>query len=251
MPRLLGREIDVVVFDKDGVLLDFHARWRAVARARAAALAARLEAARPEALVAGALTAFGLHPETGHVRPDGLLATGTRAEAETLAAGLLADWSRARGGPLGWPECRARAAEAFLEAEAAVPPEASEQAIPGALEAVRRLHAAGFRLAVATSDRHEPTSRFLARHGVLGHFAMLAGADTVPRVKPAPDALLAIAGALGVPPARLAMVGDLPVDLRMARAAGAGLAVGALTGLGTAATLAEADAVLATLGELA
>ena len=40
----------------------------------------------------------------------------------------------------------------------------------------------------------------------------------------------AFCGAVGVPPAAVAMVGDSHHDLEMARAAGAGLAVGVLTG---------------------
>ena len=38
-------------------------------------------------------------------------------------------------------------------------------------------------------------------------------------------------------PARTAVVGDAPADLRMARAAGAGLVVGVLTGVGGRADL--------------
>ena len=69
MPRLLGREIDVVVFDKDGVLLDFRARWEAIARQRAAALVSRLEAACGQGAVdEGSLTA-GAKPANGSRTP--------------------------------------------------------------------------------------------------------------------------------------------------------------------------------------
>ena len=57
--------------------------------------------------------------------------------------------------------------------------------------------------------------------------------DGVP-VKPAPDMVLRLCAAIGVPPARTAVVGDSAADLRMARAAGAGLAIGVLTGVGSA-----------------
>ena len=52
-------------------------------------------------------------------------------------------------------------------------------------------------------------------------------------------------------PARTAVVGDSPADLRMARAAGAGLVVGVLTGVGGRADLEPlADVVLGSVEEL-
>jgi len=70
--------------------------------------------------------------------------------------------------------------------------------------------------------------------------------------KPAPDAVLALCAELGVPAARAAVIGDAPADLRMGRAAGAGLVIGVLTGVGDRATLEPlADAVLESVAALA
>ena len=56
---------------------------------------------------------------------------------------------------------------------------------------------------------------------------------------------------LDVPPARTAVVGDSPADLRMARAAGAGLVVGVLTGVGGRDDLEPlADVVLDSVGAI-
>ena len=57
---------------------------------------------------------------------------------------------------------------------------------------------------------------------------------------------------VGVAPARTAVVGDAPADLRMGRAAGAGLVVGVLTGVGGRADLEPlADVVLDSVEALA
>ena len=69
-------------------------------------------------------------------------------------------------------------------------------------------------------------------------------------MKPAPDPVFAVCQALGSEPPRVAVVGDSPADLAMARAAGAGLVVGVLSGVGTAADLAAADVVLGSVAEL-
>ena len=70
-------------------------------------------------------------------------------------------------------------------------------------------------------------------------------------VKPAPDMVLHLCRAVGVPPTRTAVVGDSPADLRMARAAGAGLAIGVLTGVGGRADLEPLADVVARLGRAA
>ena len=58
--------------------------------------------------------------------------------------------------------------------------------------------------------------------------------------------------ALAVEPAQAAVVGDSPADLAMGRAAGAGLVVGVLSGVGGRADLEPyADLILGSVAELA
>ena len=57
--------------------------------------------------------------------------------------------------------------------------------------------------------------------------------------------VLRLCADLGVEPGRTAVVGDSPADLRMGRAAGVGLVVGVLTGVGGRSDLEpDADAVI-------
>ena len=70
-------------------------------------------------------------------------------------------------------------------------------------------------------------------------------------VKPAADMIVHLCEALGVEPARTAIVGDSTADLLMGRAAGAGLVVGVLTGVGRLEDLApHADAVIDSVADL-
>ena len=92
---------------------------------------------------------------------------------------------------------------------------------------------------------------FLDHHGVLGHFAAVAGAQTTPRMKPYPDPLLFCAEAMGVAPERCLVVGDTTVDMKTAQAVGA-QAVGVLCGFGTEDELRREGAalILATTSDL-
>ena len=56
--------------------------------------------------------------------------------------------------------------------------------------------------------------------GLVGAFDAVVCGDDVERPKPAPDAVLAILRRLDVPPSEALVVGDMPVDIEMGRAAG-------------------------------
>jgi phosphoglycolate phosphatase len=115
-----------------------------------------------------------------------------------------------------------------------------------------RLRADGRRIAVATTDDRDPTERTLAALGIADRIDATVCADDGIAVKPAPDMVLHLCATLGVAPARTAVIGDTAADLRMGRAAGAGLVVGVMTGVGERADLGPlADVVIGSVGELA
>jgi phosphoglycolate phosphatase len=79
----------------------------------------------------------------------------------------------------------------------------------------------------------------------------VACADDGRPVKPEPHAVAWLCHTLDVPVHRTAVIGDSPADLRMGRAAGAGVVVGVLTGVGDRRTLQPlADVVLDSIEEL-
>jgi phosphoglycolate phosphatase len=113
------------------------------------------------------------------------------------------------------------------------------------------LHASGRHVAVATTDDREPTARTLAALGVADEIDAFVCADDGVAVKPAPDMVIHLCRAVGVPPTRTAVVGDSAADLRMARAADAGRAIAVLTGVGGRAELEPlADIVIDSVGRL-
>lgn len=235
------RPARAVVFDKDGVLVDFAPFWRAVVRARVTALAtlAGLDETAQDLLTER------LGVRTGHIDPKGPLAMAARPEALTLAAGFLYE----RG--FDWMAARSFAERAFSAGEATVSPADHVQA-PGAVRpALEALVARGARLAVATSDSAANARRDLDLLGIAHCFSAVLGADSVARNKPHPDMLHAACDALGVPEHETWMVGDGLNDMRMARQAGTAGAIAVASGVTPAEWLApEADCVLAGVWEL-
>lgn len=252
MPRLevagLVRDIDVVVFDKDGTLIDFDKAWSGRLRRAitAACDQAGFEAGKRGELEAALYRTLGAEPATGAMFPDGPYVSASIVEACTIAAAVLYQ----SGQP--WQRSQAIAATAMRPVFAGVPLPSELATIGDVTGLLTRLRAAGLRLAITTNDERAGTMAGLAALGIASKFDVLVCADDAGLApKPAPDALLHIARVLGAHPARLAVVGDSVGDLRAGRAAGAGLIIGVSSGPATAALLApHADAVVADIHAL-
>ncbi|QDT71099.1 HAD family hydrolase [Lacipirellula limnantheis] len=92
--------------------------------------------------------------------------------------------------------------------------------LPGAVELIDALAAAGFKLAVGSSGPPENVRLTLEKLGRAERFdAMVTGAD-VTHGKPNPEVFLKAAEWLGVPPAQCAVIEDAPQGIEAANAAG-------------------------------
>jgi HAD superfamily hydrolase (TIGR01509 family) len=121
--------------------------------------------------------------------------------------------------------------------------------LPGALEAVRRL-AARWPLGLASSSNREVIDAVLAAGGIAECFASTASSEEVGRGKPAPDVYLAVAGRLGVDPARCTAIEDSHNGIRAAKAAGMRCVAIPNAHYPPGDAVAEADVVVASLAEL-
>jgi phosphoglycolate phosphatase len=90
--------------------------------------------------------------------------------------------------------------------------------LDGALAALR---AAGRTLSVVTNKPCALAEQILAGLGVRGAFVDVVGGDSLPTRKPDPAGLQRVAERAGVPIGRTMLVGDSPIDLDTASAAGA------------------------------
>jgi phosphoglycolate phosphatase len=225
--------IKAILFDKDGTLIDFEATWRAIAENMAlkAADGDRAEADR-------LLDLAGYDRENRCFKPDSVFAAGTNAE-------LMALWY-----PDASPDER-HALVASYDSFTAQEGANHAVALDGMKEALAALHDSGFKLGVATNDSTLGAEKTLVALGIAQMFTAAYGYDAVANPKPAPDALHAFADLNELRPSEVAMVGDNRHDLEMARAAGAGLAVGVLSGTGSRKTLGGlADVILGSVADL-
>lgn len=122
------------------------------------------------------------------------------------------------------------------------------QALPGAVALVRAAAAAGYRQAVGSSAPQANLELILDELDIRACFSAWVGEEDVKRGKPAPDIYLLAASRLGLPPGRCLVIEDAVAGVEGAHAAG--MRCLAVTTTRTAAELAQADRVVASLTEV-
>jgi len=198
-----------VLFDKDGVLVDFDATWNPAAIKVMETLAAG-NTERYEAL---AKTAdFDL--ETSQFRKDAVFIAGTASELIERWAPILPDM------PKHMVAKQSRDLFTRFGAE-------NVKSYDDVADTLTNLGAARLALGIATNDEEVSARTQMRTLRLDGRFSFVAGADTGHGAKPEPGMLLAFAEHIGAEPGKVIMVGDSTHDMRAAQAAGMiGVAVG-------------------------
>jgi phosphoglycolate phosphatase len=229
-----GRSL--VIFDKDGTLIDFHAMWSSWVED----LAGRLEAATGRGVAKQLYASLGYDLAGRRALPGSHLAVTPMARLRTLCAKVL------REGGLSDGQAERVLAGAWFVPDAA----ATAHPLTDLGELFDGLRRHGLKIAIATSDDRAPTQATLFALGIASRVDRIYCADDGRPVKPAPEAVLAACAELNVDAAKAAVVGDSVADLLMARSAGA-LAIGVASGVSPASVLQpHADLVLESVAQL-
>ena len=207
--------VRLVIFDKDGVILDLQATWLPVAQAVAAytvTLIPSVVGATSKITTADLLHAIGVDDLNGHIDPTGIFATGSfaqmRAKWQAILPSQMIDLDHD---------------QAYLDAVQTIVHEQTRQTTKAKGDVVTpidALHKEGFQLALVTNDSESSARQSLHDLGIADFFCAIVGADSGFGSKPDPDGLLHCCDVAGVMPSASIMVGDTIADYGAALAAG-------------------------------
>lgn len=227
----------LVIFDKDGTLIDFHMMWGSWL----SEIARRLEEVTGKPLAEPLFSVMGFDPATNRIIPHGPLALAPVAEVKQFMIEFLHEIGLS-----------AQASETALAAAWHIPdPVRLARPLADLSLLFSALRAAGAKIAIATSDDRPQTEATLAAWNLTSLVDAVVCADDGIPIKPEPDMVLTLCEILHLPVSRTLMAGDNVPDLQMGRAAGVGFTLGVLSGLASAADLApHADLLLPSVAEL-
>ena len=145
------KNIQAVIFDKDGTLEDSEDFLRNLGQKRARMLDAQIPGIGDPLLMA-----FGINGD--RLDPTGLLAIGSRRENEIASAAYIAETGR------GWLESLEIARRSFEEADQMFKTSAPSPLFAGSLEVLKFLSDAGLKLAILSAASTQRVQKFVKDH---------------------------------------------------------------------------------------
>ncbi len=236
-------DIDLIIFDKDGTLIDFHHLWGEKAILWVEWLVQQVGG--DDALQAALYHTIGYNPITRRTINDSPLAVTPMPKLYTIAAAVLYQHG------VGWHEAEDLVQASLAHTIEALPTADLIKQKGDVAGVCRRLQAAGVKLAIATSDSRAPTEATLPLLDIEEQISLIVCGDDKLPGKPAPDGLWHIGQQLGVNPSKIMFVGDTGSDMLTGINAGVACRVGILGGVGDHEVLdAHAHVVLESIEEI-
>ena len=222
----------LVVFDKDGTLIDFQFMWGSWAES----FAWRMEMATKANVREQLFDKLGYDYIRRSVRSGGALCCTPMRNLRHLGELTLVE-SELKLTP--------EQAERVVSSVWQMPdPVSTARPLADLRQIFSILRMMDIKVAVCTTDDHDATERTLEALKVRHLVDIVVGGDDPIQPKPSPDQLYYICSKLGVAPHDTIMVGDTSTDMKLGRNAGAGLSVGVLDGASSIRDLAEFADVL-------
>lgn len=217
MPQLIVHgttyDIDAILFDKDGTLLNFGDLWIGWFDQLVTTVNRRLPASQSISH-RDLYPKVGIEPEQRLWDPTGPLTIGSLNDIATILALSLFE---AR---VPWNDATEITQDALHSVSETIDWPRCVTPVKGLQDFVARTSAVGIQCGVVTSDDAHNAQRHLSILSLTEHFPVVLGHDQVPRGKPYPDMALAACQQLGVLPERTLIIGDSNGDMAMGKAAG-------------------------------
>ncbi len=237
MTRIKNFKPQAIIFDKDGTLIDFDAMWGGWT----IHLAEQLQQASGLNVREALCLAMGYDEVSKKVVANGMLASNPMSRLYNLTIEVM--------GSCGLGE---QAAVKVVEQVWCIPdPVILAKPFTDMRALFCQLTENGIKIAIATADDRAPTQAMVDAFDIEEYISCMACADDGIPSKPAPDMVFSLCKQMDVEPSNVMVIGDTTSDLKMARAAGAGLAVGVLSGVSSARDLVSlADVLIDSIDDL-
>ncbi len=225
-PALSG--IELILFDKDGTLIDIDHYWGIMLKHRSELIANTYFDNFPDQrqIRNRLIDAMGMDLVTGRIKPHGPVGIKARTFIVSVVADIIRSYSI---------EIEDKNIEALFKKVDRLTSEKIRpmlKLLPGVktfLEACKKTEVV---LAIVTTDKTERAGAAVDALALTRYFDYIVGGDQVRNVKPSGDAAEFVLQATGIDRNKAVVIGDHMVDVLMGIDAGVNCNIGVLTGLG-------------------
>jgi len=234
--KTILENIKLVLFDKDGTLIDIHHYWASMIRIRAALISQRLFPEAERAGIVDALVnAMGVDLKTGRMKPNGPVGIKPRPYIVNVAADVV----RNNGCEFSNEEMES----VFVEVDEQTSKDMLPllKLLPGVEDLLTQLKECGIAAAIVSTDITSRARKAITALELDHFFTVILGGDSVAHTKPSPDLVELALQDLQYSVSDVAVVGDHPVDIEMGKNAGVGVNIGVLTGIAASEAFTELE----------
>jgi HAD superfamily hydrolase (TIGR01549 family) len=204
----MGKTIKHVCFDKDGTLIDVHLSWVPITQRRT--LKIRDLYGLGEDLHKPLALSMGVDLDRQRIVKGGPVGY----KARPVIIDTVAQWLKGRNIPATVEQLTEIFAEVDRDVQKAN--DFNAVALPGVVEGIKRLHQAGYKVSVYTSDRRKNAQRVIELIGLQGSVDAIIGGDDIRKPKPDSEGFVKACAAVNIPLDDSVYVGDSIDDMRVA-----------------------------------
>jgi phosphoglycolate phosphatase len=245
MPKLIaGSQVidcSLVIFDKDGTLVDYKAVDLELARVRRKSV----EIVAGKDIVESWEKAVGVNMKLHKIDYQGPL--GTSSTRDEILVAATAFYLKGRS----WEEAKMLAEKSYNHADESMKPPYGAILLNDVAETLWKFKEHGLKLAIASTDAHSRIVKSFKILKIADLFDAFVGPEDVANGKPAPDMILEILKQTRCEPHDAVMVGDSMSDMLMGKNARVKACIGVLTGITSRDTLEKvADVVVDSVAKI-
>ena len=218
---------EIVLFDKDGTLIDIHHYWATMLKLRSAMIVDKWFKShnRKSAIEIQLIASMGIDLSSGKIKIAGPVGIKSRNFIANVASNIV----RLNGVQVNNTEIE----KVFLEVDKITSKDMTPllRPLPGVFNLLKDLEMAGILMAVVSTDITSRTRLAMEVLEIDHFFTEIIGGDSVQNTKPFPDLAIKISKKTGINSDKIMVIGDNPVDIKMGLSANINLNVAVLTGL--------------------